>query len=157
MTPKGNYCKNVIRKVWAAYIQDEWALKENLNLTAGYRFRNSLTAMDSATSLERGYADMTMIVRPDMRQYPLLDFLAEFKYMSLKDTEMSDEKLRQVSNDELKALPLISHNLSESKTKLAGYRKTLLSEYGSRLRLRTYSLVSIGFERLIWEELRGTA
>ncbi len=39
------------------------------------------------------------------------------------------------------------------KGKLKGYRKALLSGYGSLLRLRSYSVVSIGFERLIREEL----
>ncbi len=38
VTPKGNYCKNVIRKIWAAYIQDEWEIRKNLNLTAGVRY-----------------------------------------------------------------------------------------------------------------------
>ncbi len=38
VTPKGNYCENVIRKVWAGYIQDEWAIRDNLNLTAGVRY-----------------------------------------------------------------------------------------------------------------------
>ena len=48
-------------------------------------FDDSFYIMDSETSLERGYADMTMIVRPDMRQYPISDFLMEFKYVGLKN------------------------------------------------------------------------
>ena len=35
-----NFNKDVTRKVWAVYIQDEWALKDNLNLTAGVRHDN---------------------------------------------------------------------------------------------------------------------
>ncbi len=34
-----------------------------------------------------------------------------------------------------------------------GYRDTLRAAYGSALRLRTYSVVAIGFERLVWQEL----
>jgi len=116
-------------------------------------FDDSFYIMDSETSLERGYADMTMIVRPDMRQYPLHDFLFEFKYLSLKDAKMSGEKLKQMSVDDLKAMTPVRQKLAESGTKLDGYRKILLSEYGSRLRLKTYRIVSIGFERLIWEEM----
>ena len=115
-------------------------------------FDDNFYIMDSETSLERGYADLTMIVRPDMRQYPLHDFLMEFKYISLKDAEMTGEQAKQMSNDELKALAPVRRKLAEYETKIGSYRKTLLSEYGNRLRLRTYTVVSIGFERLIMEE-----
>lgn len=109
--------------------------------------------MDSDISPERGYADMTMIIRPDMRQYPISDFLIEFKYVSLKDARLSGDQVKQTSSDDLKVRPPIRRKLTESEIKLEGYHQILLSEYGSRLRLRTYSVVSIGFERLIWEEL----
>jgi len=33
----GNFNKDVTRKIWAFYIQDEWEIRENLNLIAGVR------------------------------------------------------------------------------------------------------------------------
>ncbi len=36
----GNFNKNVTRNVLAAYVQDEWAIRENLNATAGARYDN---------------------------------------------------------------------------------------------------------------------
>jgi hypothetical protein len=45
-----------------------------------------------------------------------------------------------------------SNALRSFQSVLTAIQGTLLSEYGSRLRLRTYSLVSAGFERMIWEE-----
>jgi outer membrane cobalamin receptor len=36
----GNFNRDVTRKVWAVYLQDEWAVLENLNLTAGVRYDN---------------------------------------------------------------------------------------------------------------------
>ncbi len=36
----GNFNRDVTRKVWAVYFQDEWAITENLNLTAGVRHDN---------------------------------------------------------------------------------------------------------------------
>jgi len=51
-----------------------------------------LSRADSETALERSYADMTMIVRPDKRQFQLLDFLFEFKYVDLKDNNLSSSK-----------------------------------------------------------------
>ncbi|MEZ4527437.1 MAG: PD-(D/E)XK nuclease domain-containing protein, partial [Desulfobacterales bacterium] len=137
-----------------------------------YRWANELTVktafltllfddifyiMDSETSLERGYADMTMIARPDMRQYPLLDFLMEFKYVSLKDAELSGEQAKNMGIEELRALAPVQKKLAESETKLKEYQKILLSEYGDLLRLHTYSLVSLGFERLIWKKLEYKA
>ena len=116
-------------------------------------FDDSFYIMDSETSLERGYADMTMIVRPDMRQYPISDFLIEFKYVSLKDAELSGEQAKQMNMDELKASAPVRRKLTESEIKFECYRKILLSEYGGRVCLRTYSVVAIGFERLIWEEI----
>ncbi len=33
-----NHCKDATRKIWAGYVQDEWGIMENLNLTAGVRY-----------------------------------------------------------------------------------------------------------------------
>ena len=40
-------------------------------------FNDTFYIMDSETALDRGYADITMIVRPDMRRFELLDFLID--------------------------------------------------------------------------------
>jgi len=37
--------------------------------------------------------------------------------------------------------------------KSRGYCDTSRAAYGSALRLRTYSVVAAGFERLVWQEL----
>ncbi len=116
-------------------------------------FNDFFYIMDSETSLERGYADMTMIVRPDMRQYPLLDFLMEFKYVSLKDAELTGDQAKETGIEKLRSLAPVQKKLAESEAKLRDYRRILLSEYGDLLHLRTYSLAAIGFERLIWKEL----
>jgi len=39
--------------------------------------------MESEAELECGHANLTMIVRPDRRQYRILDILIEFKFVSL--------------------------------------------------------------------------
>ncbi len=108
--------------------------------------------MDSKPALHRDYADLIMIVRPDMRQYQLLDILIEFKYIPLKDINLSGEQVRQLGVDEIRALSAIRQKLVASQTKLKGYRQVLENTYGEVLRLHTYTVVSLGFERLIWEE-----
>ncbi|MGE0087714.1 MAG: PD-(D/E)XK nuclease domain-containing protein [Desulfococcaceae bacterium] len=108
---------------------------------------------DSETALEREYADFTMILRPDMRKYELLDFLIEFKYVSLKESELGGEEIRKKSSSELKMLPPVKKKMAEAKSKLEKYRKILSESYGDVLRLRVFSVTAIGFEKLLWEEL----
>uniref|UniRef100_UPI000AA67853 AAA family ATPase n=1 Tax=Candidatus Thiosymbion oneisti TaxID=589554 RepID=UPI000AA67853 len=56
-------------------------------------FSDTFYIMDSETAIDTGYADLSMIVRPDMRRYQLLDHLLEFKYVPLKALNMSSEEL----------------------------------------------------------------
>jgi len=95
-----------------------------------------------------------MIIRPDMRQYQLLDHLFEFKYLSLKDLNLSGEILKQMAREELENLPLVKDALAEAEQQLVAYRKTLEAAYHGKLRLRTHAVVALGFERLAW---RSTA
>jgi len=116
-------------------------------------FNDTFYIMDSETSLGRSYADLTMIIRPDMRQFQLLDFLIEFKYLSLKQIGLTGEKVKQKSINELKTLEPIKEKLVESKDQLKIYQKILQSRYPNNiLRLHTYSVVSIGYERVVWVE-----
>ena len=116
-------------------------------------FNDTFYIMDSETALERDYADMTMIIRPDMRKYQLLDFLLEFKYVSLKDLDMSGNEVRQMKRNDLEALQEVQQKFAEAKTKIDSYRKVLETKYGDKLRLHCYIVVALGFDRLVWEEV----
>ncbi len=113
-------------------------------------FNDTFYIMDSEMSLQRDYADLVMIVRPDMRQFQLLDFLIEFKYVALGEHKLDGEQVREMSLKELKALKPVKKKIAEAKKKLIGYRQTLESVYGARLRLHTYCVVSVGYDRLVW-------
>jgi hypothetical protein len=115
-------------------------------------FNDIFYIMDSEPALERNYPDLTMIVRPNMRKFHLLDILIEFKYVSLKDAGLSGEQVKMLSFDELKALKPVQEKLLKTKIQLARYRKILEDKYGENLRLHCYGVVSVGFERLVWEE-----
>ena len=116
-------------------------------------FNDIAYIMDSEPALERTYADLTMIVRPEMRQYQLLDILLEFKYVSLKEAELTGAAARALSAAAVAELPQIKAKLAEAQATLPGYRASLLARYGARLRLRTYAVVSLGFDRLVWVEV----
>lgn len=117
-------------------------------------FNDTFYIMDSETALERRYSDLTMIVRPDMRQYQLLDMLLEFKYLPLASCGLSGEQARQMSEQEVYALAPVKENMAQARTNLRIYRDTLQQTYSKTLRLRVYSVVAVGFERLVWEELK---
>jgi len=112
-------------------------------------FNDTFYLMDSETPLGRGYADLTMIVRPDMRQYQLLDFLFEFKYVKLKEAGLTASEAQKMSLSELNDLEVVKEKLAESKTQLSQYRQILLSNSGKKLRLHSYSVVAVGYERLV--------
>ena len=56
-------------------------------------FDDTLYIMESEAEIERGHADLTLIVRPDMHQYQVLDILIEFKFVSLKEAGLDGKTL----------------------------------------------------------------
>ncbi len=116
-------------------------------------FNDTFYIIDSEPALERGYADLTMIVRPDMRRHKLLDILIEFKYISLPDAGLSGEEIKGASKEDLVALPPVQHALADSGKKLKRYGSALKARHGGALRLRSFSVVALGFDRLAWEEV----
>ncbi len=118
-------------------------------------YNNLYYIVDSETTLQRGYADLTMILRAGMRRYRLLDHVVEFKYVTLKEAGLSGAQVRELSQEELAALPAVARHISQAKAQLARYRDGLAQIYGDILRLHSHVVVSIGFERAVWAEIGG--
>jgi hypothetical protein len=116
-------------------------------------FDNIFYLIDSETTLKRGYADLTIIIRPDMRQFKLLDHVMEFKYVTLKDAELSGAEVRELSTEQLWKLEAVREKLAESEKQLARYRQGLTEIYGDILRLREHVVIAVGFERVVWKTL----
>jgi len=57
-------------------------------------FEDRLYMVVSELETERGYADLALILRPEMRRFAALDLLLEFKYLGLKDLGLSGEQTR---------------------------------------------------------------
>ena len=113
-------------------------------------FNDTFYIMDSEPALDKGYGDLSLILRPDMRQYQLLDHLLEFKYVPLKTLGLSSEAVGAMDREALRALPAVAEQIQDAKTQLTRYRATLERVYGDKLKLRTYAVVCIGLERLVW-------
>jgi hypothetical protein len=72
-------------------------------------------------------------------------------YVSLSAAKLTGKKAKQLDIEKLKALPAVQEKLAESRNQLDKYRLVLESKYGNLLRLRTYSVVAVGFDRLVVE------
>jgi hypothetical protein len=101
----------------------------------------------------RRYADLTLIVRPDVRQSRVYDLLLEFKFLKPGDLGLTGEEARAMKSAELAALPAVQGKLAEARAQLPAYRRELEERYQAELRLRAYAVVALGFERVIWEEI----
>ncbi len=113
-------------------------------------FNDAFYVMDSEPALGRGHGDLLLRVRPDMRQYALLDHLLEFKALSLKAVGLSSAELATKTREELRALPAVAEKFEEAEKQLAAYRAVLTGVGGEPLKLRTHAVVGIGLERLVW-------
>lgn len=113
-------------------------------------FNDIVYITDSETALERRYADLSLMIRPDCRHYKLLDHVLEFKYLSLSALGLTAETALQTSRAELLALPLVADKISEAQGQLVHDRTILQQAYREKLRLRTHAVVSLGLTRLVW-------
>ena len=88
----------------------------------------------------------------EMRHYSIFDLLIEFKYVPLNQLDkLTGQKIREKKHDELVSLKGVKQQLTQAQKQLSGYRKALEKKYDQRLKLRSYTVVAVGFERLIWE------
>ena len=113
-------------------------------------YNDILYIMDSEKNAGTGYADLTMIIRPDMRRFKILDVLIEFKFVSLKEAGLTGEEARGLSMEELLATPAMQAKMKEAEKQVKQYGDALEQKYGD-LRLNRYGVVSLGFERLLWQ------
>jgi hypothetical protein len=118
-------------------------------------FNDAFYMMDSETALARGYADLTLMVRPDQRAFALLDHVLEFKALKWSEVDLTSETGQALSREALQALPAVQQALAQADRQLARYRKALQVRYGEKLRLRTHAVVALGLERLVWREGRA--
>ncbi|MCF8014861.1 MAG: ATP-binding protein [Chromatiaceae bacterium] len=115
-------------------------------------FEDRLYMVVSELETERGYADLALIVRPDMRRFAALDLLLEFKYLSLKDLGLSGEQVRAESREALAERPAVAAKLDEAAAQARDYGGTLIERHGLS-DLRAFAVVALGFERLVWRQL----
>jgi len=119
---------------------------------------NNIYIMDSEPAILRQYGDLLMLLRPRLRELGNFDFLLEFKYVKLKEVKVDDERLtgqevRQMGMAALAKVPAVAKKMEDARKQLRSYRQSLQQKYGADLRLRTFAVVGVGLERLVWEEV----
>jgi hypothetical protein len=112
-------------------------------------FDDRLYMMVSETEVDHGYIDLSLIVRPDLRRFPALDLLLEFKYAGLKELGLTGAQARERSHDELAARPVVMAKLDEAEAQAQRYGAALRDRYGLT-DLRAFAVVGIGLERVVW-------
>lgn len=105
--------------------------------------------LHSEPELDHRYADLCLLRRPDARSSELWDLLFEFKRLPLKKLKMSGEEVRALSREELMKNDLVHKALIDANSQLAAYKAALEKKLGGTLRLRSYAVVALGFERLV--------
>ena len=127
--------------------RNEWVVKTAFLVTL---FNDAFYVMDSEPALDRRYADLMLRVRPDMRQYALLDHLLEFKTVSLKEAGLSGTELATTTREALRTLPVVAEKLREAESQPTACRDVLERAHGATLKLRAHAVACIGLERLVW-------
>ena len=70
--------------------------------------------------------------------------LVEFKYVSLKEAGLTGERAA------LEALPAMKKAMDGAEAQVLAYARQLRERHGD-LRLKSFAVVSLGFERLLWK------
>lgn len=150
-------CHFVEQRLFAALDNRDYLAANELTIKTAFLsllFNDKLYWVDSETAIQRGYADLTLILRPDLRsRQTLSDFILEFKYIKLSDVGLDGATARQRSEAELRSLPVVKEHFAAAQDQLQRYRQTLQLHYAGALRLHTFAIVAIGFERILSEEL----
>ncbi len=147
-------CEFVERRYFKVFHNRDYMWANELTVKTAFLtllYNDILYIMDSETETDRRYADLTMIVRPDMRKYKILDILIEFKFVKLKEAGLSGEQARKLTTEKLRALLRMTAEMADATAQVKDYGEVLEKRHGN-LGLRKYTVVSLGFERIWWKE-----
>jgi hypothetical protein len=150
---KGNIeplCEFVEQKYFKVFSNRDYRWANELTVKTAFLtllYNDILYIMDSESEINRKFTDLIMIIRPDMRRFQIFDILLEFKFVSLKDAGLTGEQAKNLSREELEALPEMQIKMKEALERLTNYGDVLEQKY-KNLRLKRFSVVSLGFERL---------
>jgi len=148
-------CAFVEEHLFTVFKNRDYAQANELTVKTAFLtllYNDLLFIMDSEPELDRRYADLTMIIRPDKRHGRLVDVLMEFKFVSLKDLGLSGEALKAMSSEDLDNLPQVRGAVEQGTAQARDYAQRLDRKYPN-LRLHAFVVVALGFDRLRWAKV----
>jgi hypothetical protein len=148
-------CDFVINHYFKILSNRDYAWANELTVKTAFLtllYNDNLYIMDSEAEIGRRYTDLTMIIRPDKRRFEIFDILIEFKYISLKEAELTGEAARNMDQKEIDHMSCIEKSMDEAIKQARQYADFLNQKYPD-LRLKSYAVVALGFDRISWEAI----
>ncbi|GAB4257873.1 MAG: ATP-binding protein [Methylomicrobium sp.] len=115
-------------------------------------YNDHVYMMVSELETGRRYVDLSLIVRPDKREYQALDLVLEFKLVKLSELAMTAEQVKAMSLEAMSALPPVAERLQEGLQQAQHYVDELRQQY-PQAQLHGVAVVAIGFERIVFQRL----
>ncbi len=143
-------CDFVEKRYFKVFKNRDYRWANELTLKTAFLtllYNEILYIMDSEPEINRKYADLTMIIRPDKRKFKIFDVLIEFKFITLKDAGVTGEEAAKLSKEDLYNIPAIKKAIEAGKEQADDYGKKLDEKYDN-LHLKKFVVASLGFERV---------
>ena len=115
-------------------------------------YRPDFYLIESESEIMKGYADLLYMVRKDRGMTNLVNFILEFKYISLKEIGETTKELKKLSAQELEQKEIVKSKVQEAKAQLLQYERDLNQKY-PEIKFRKYIIVGIGFVRILGFEV----
>ena len=118
-------------------------------------YNDRVYMMVSETEVHHGYADLSLIVRPDTRRFQALDLVLEFKYLGLQELGLSGEAVRAQSHEILCRIPQVAEKLKEAREQALRYGQALKDRYNLTA-ITGFAVVALGLERIVFERIESS-
>ncbi|MCP3964517.1 MAG: AAA family ATPase [bacterium] len=118
-------------------------------------FDDQRFVVHSELEIERGYADLCLLVRPENRYRQAFDILFELKLVRRKTLGKTGRELREMGEAALRRLPAVKEALDDARDQVERYRDALVRQRGETARPRCYAVLAVGLERLLGDEVES--
>ena len=145
-------CDFLERRLLSAFSNRDYRWSNELTIKVAFMTllnTDRIYMMASETEVDKGYADLSLIVRPDMRQSRALDLVLEFKYLSLQELGMTGVEVKAKPREECLAHPKVKEKLHEANLQAERYGDVLKNRYGLE-RITRFAVVALGLERIVF-------
>lgn len=117
-------------------------------------FDEQIYQMQSELEVNKGYADLCLIRRPDQRARWAFDGLFELKWIPRKAFQVSGASLREMPEAELRTRPPVMDAFKQANAQLKRYA-TEMSASSTDLNLKCFALVAVGLDRVLAETIEA--